>query len=1048
MPEERKDKITNRTMGEYSISKSYKGILRISHIMELVDTESDDFLNPTYFGNPSELMNISGGTYKSKEYGYQTAIKGMQPGGGIQRYESSNPRISVDKLKLNRVPMTDSMGNYMNWNVGLDGVTIGSNEDINGNDYSISSFKQWQNTKSSTVYQSTIFPVLETQELTVGLENKILRSNKKAVNKSITSIETGTKPAMLSIENFWESTPWNKQEISLYKKGIEGEKIPYKGYQFKTPKYSKTKNGETFTGGTNYSKIRTIFKNDKDYPQDYDVFMYRQNDYDVDNWDLTPKTSLLEDNEYNENVCNRVNTKILDCFANVDNLKEYVKKIIDKYMKGNVIEVPSGAVIWQYCSLEKWRAQDESPKGDATKLCEGGYPGHRPSLQIKDDNGKNPFFSSTIQGVCKKINRLRKNYKEEKTNDNEESEDDSMLIHEDSAFRKEIIPLYKRDYVLCDGSKYRVPYTAPLESNTTIPLIEHMERFFELFFNIGYRYTNRDFLQARCLSNYVDSNGYFPIDAASSAEKTLYVNSNNITHSFMNATYVQRLDRLYEKPLYSVGDWVVSNATNGYGFPKMELPTSDKWDNCDDFDVLFQEDMATMLACTEIYKEYKKHPDYRLMYKDEGKSTETSHEWNFDTIKKWLKQTKLPESYVFNSFIGDNKESMKTYYQYSEDGIKKNYKSSDGDYISVMNLQYNYCLDKTTPIINLGREVTTFGSPIKFYNPTTKRYEITCPANLPMVNFFITLITSKYNYDGALQVFFTGFYNYDFQVPNLMAKDGTPVFIGSGAYGESDDNYYKVKTVNSWSSSLTAGDIPHRHGIFKGAAPFMNSWENEQRGDAYKDKNFPADGNIDENINPYDYDVTNLSNSTPTSLYSEPSSSEGVVRIQMNKVIHHTDEKGNYIIKPISVNYEKNKGASYCPYNLIHFGNESDTTAKIFGWGSSLNQSSSNEDNENTDLDDDNPDKYSSFTTADGDLMSDYFNSIKGYNYSLRFNEDPRFVHNEPNRGVSSPPHESKESETTLVNFKNEDAKAIFFNTSSYNWFSPENVQMLPLIKL
>jgi hypothetical protein len=70
-------------------------------------------------------MNISGGTYSSDEIGYNTPIDGMN--GSINRYNSSNPNIGDDKLKLNRVPMTDSMGNYLNWNIGLDGVTIGSN---------------------------------------------------------------------------------------------------------------------------------------------------------------------------------------------------------------------------------------------------------------------------------------------------------------------------------------------------------------------------------------------------------------------------------------------------------------------------------------------------------------------------------------------------------------------------------------------------------------------------------------------------------------------------------------------------------------------------------------------------------------------------------------------------------------------------------------------------------------------------------------------------------------------------------------------------------
>ena len=172
--EERQDKVTHRTMGEYSIAKSFKGILRISHIMELIDGEPDYFLSPTYYGTPKRLMNISGGTYASKEVGYQTAIKAMQKGGGIERYEENNIRIGNDPLKLNRVPMTDSMGNYLNWNIGLDGITIGSNEDINGNELSITSFKQFQGEKDFIVYQEKIFPVVQTRDLTIGLENKMI----------------------------------------------------------------------------------------------------------------------------------------------------------------------------------------------------------------------------------------------------------------------------------------------------------------------------------------------------------------------------------------------------------------------------------------------------------------------------------------------------------------------------------------------------------------------------------------------------------------------------------------------------------------------------------------------------------------------------------------------------------------------------------------------------------------------------------------------------------------------------------------------------------
>ena len=174
-----------RTMGQQSISKSFKGILRISHIMELIEGENDIFtsnLNSTYYGNPDDLLNISGSAYKSDTYCYQTAIKAFD--GGINRYNSSNPNIGNDTLKLHRVPLTDSMGNYLNWNVGSDGVTIGSEEENNGD-------IKLHNSSND----EKIFPILKSKELIIGLENKLLPSDKKIVTKSLLSIESGKKPA-------------------------------------------------------------------------------------------------------------------------------------------------------------------------------------------------------------------------------------------------------------------------------------------------------------------------------------------------------------------------------------------------------------------------------------------------------------------------------------------------------------------------------------------------------------------------------------------------------------------------------------------------------------------------------------------------------------------------------------------------------------------------------------------------------------------------------------------------------------------------------------
>ena len=162
-------------------------------------------------------MNISGGAYKSREYGYQTAIKAMESG-SIQRYDSANPRIANDELKLNRVPMTDSMGNYTNWNIGLHGITIGSNPDINGNDLALTSFYQRENYNEQIV-QPKLFPVLKTNKnIIVGLENKLLATDKKGVYDSTTNLESNSMPAMLIIENQYDRTLKNTTPYKFWYK--------------------------------------------------------------------------------------------------------------------------------------------------------------------------------------------------------------------------------------------------------------------------------------------------------------------------------------------------------------------------------------------------------------------------------------------------------------------------------------------------------------------------------------------------------------------------------------------------------------------------------------------------------------------------------------------------------------------------------------------------------------------------------------------------------------------------------------------------------------
>lgn len=1010
-PEIRKDKITHRTMGEYSIAKSFKGILRVAHIMELVDGETDYFLSPTYFGKPKHLMNISGGTYKSKEYGYQTAIKAMQTGGGINRYEFTNPRIGNDKLRLNRVPMTDSMGNYLNWNLGTDGVTIGSNEDINGNYYGITHFKQYQGEKDFQVYQPVIFPILESRDITIGFENKIYKSNKKGINHGILSIEGGTEDAMLIVENLYDVSQQNKTVATYYRTASTGERE-----EVETGFYKNIVDGI----GQKYSKLRTIYKNTKDYPQEYDAFMFRQNDYDVDNYNLTHTDPVYKyDNDYNQNICDKIkdDKPVRDSIVDMVNLKDYVKSIIQKYMKGNVIEVPSGAVIWQYCSLEKWRAHTENSLGNATNLGDGGYPGHRPSLQLKENQNGNPFFSTTIQGVCKKINRLRKEFTNtDAQNILPEDEDPTvedknpMTLVEDSAYRREIIPLYKRDYALCDGSKYRLPYSAPLENSKLIPLQEHMDRFFELFFNIGYRYTEREKLQVRPKSKWDSSrNIHIPYDADG---KNL-INEKNINNAVLSKVWFENLHLLPENPPYD--SWITSeNAKDGLGYPKMISPKDDTYNNCDDLDVLFQEDLATMLTCTRIYEEFKNQ-----------KNRLNGKEWTFENVKEWLMTQKLPEEYIFNTFIGDLNPDILKY----KNNTNSNEQWYNGNSLvktapEVMIIDYNYCPDGQIPRLPIGREVTYFGSPMKFYSAEKQQYIITTPCNLPMVNYFIQLITSKGNSDSKLQMYFYSFYNYDFQVPNFMHNSNTPVMIGSGAFGENDENRASIKKVHSWSSNFSEGDYPHRHGVFL----WTGGGNNEQL------PGNPNSGFTDSRF----YNLPSASENAPVSLISH---SGGNVTNLMAAGKHggtlwNPDGNGNYIIKPVPLINERILGTSYSPYYLLQ---SDSTSAEYIGWETGTGYTF-----ESSQMVSNNPNKYVNFTEADGNYTNYYNKTENPYSFNLM--EDPRFENAEPNRGLTGPP-EYVEGQR-VVKYKDEDALMIFPDTEDINWFTPENIQMLPLIKL
>lgn len=100
-----------RDVQDTKISESYKGILRITNVSDV--TPSDDTYNNT---NLYSLDEVDTNPYLINGFIYSTPVLN----GKSKRYRSD------DEVKSNRIPVTDSFGNYLNWNINKQGLTIGS----------------------------------------------------------------------------------------------------------------------------------------------------------------------------------------------------------------------------------------------------------------------------------------------------------------------------------------------------------------------------------------------------------------------------------------------------------------------------------------------------------------------------------------------------------------------------------------------------------------------------------------------------------------------------------------------------------------------------------------------------------------------------------------------------------------------------------------------------------------------------------------------------------------------------------------------------------
>lgn len=1038
-------RIQNRTMGEYSIAKSFKGILRIAHIIDTIQGDPDIFLNPTYYGTPTARLDISGSA-DSKQKGVDSAVYSLKGDGTIKRY------ISDDELKNCRVPMTDSMGNYLNWNVGSNGITIGSEQFLNDTLLCYNVFQQKQNA-GIPIYQEKYFPIFQTKQILIGRNSKEHRTdNKNTIGVPLLSLVAGEKTPALIVENLYDKTNTNKETFNVY--SIDGNEVQVQNYK-----------------KTSHKKLRTVFEDNCQNPREHDVIMYRQNNWGYDNyranyvyksqtedpirdeenniWTIQDTSKLkdkfkLEESDrydYNKNFVTDYNLgQILDCHADVENIVDYVKLVIEKYLRGNIIEVPTGTVIWQYCSLDKWRAYKDDGMGVPLGHLSPISPGNRPTLETRaesqrDDRGNDipntvkPFYNSVIQGACRKINRLLiREPQKTPSLDTQINDEQYITTQNDSELLEELIPLYKRDYVLCDGSIYRIPfYPNFINSNIAYKLKEHKERFFELFFNLGYRYTERENMLSRPRVKYCTTDGQYHL--VNKDEKfiipqflynsDLYQSDKELFASLENVTQTQRdYGVLCDNP--NVPNW------SGEGAPDLVKPSTYK---LEDTDILFGEDFATMVAIEILYDYYKEQKlNYRI------KPT-------YEQMITYAKSAVIPEKYIFNSYIGHR------------DGIKVPYTNNG-----------------TLYKINIGKEVSKLSDKILYYYNYTNSIKQLEVYKLPMVNFFLHLLcNSQFCQDGQLMKYFYTYYSFDFQVPKFLPDDFTPSFIGSGGYSENDTNRVKLKKVVQWESKFNHASVPHRHGVFAGKSILNNlnvaDFSNASFSSYYKGNKISSAINSSVNIATfYGGEIQNFRG------FGTRSSFKG------KRGAFKTETQPNYIINQYYVQKDSIKKDRMNVTILNNnwqslengvFDGKKYETRDYYGYPTGgkrkFIEQPENWGNSNVSLDKPILNSDNTLPNSQHEIYSDenlinsqttrenYFNHQKNTWYSLSAYEDPRFDTAQPNRGLTSPPIAS--TQTIKIDYQKIELNALGYKSNEnengkYGFFSPQHITMLPLIKL
>lgn len=287
------NKLDERNVTDKPITETYKGILRVGNNIDIIEDIPDDFLHSAYFSD-------------------EWSGDGFNITRSFLDEESPNKRYSIKDAYSNlKLPVTDSMGNFLNFALGQNSSEIGKMP---------SAGKILDCTKQFNDEDKKTFTVVNSNNyIVMGLSPRVLEASKKVEGASLYIDGYNGDSARLVINNAY-----------LHGKSEDSNKL------------------DTIASA-GLEQVRTIYSYDGN-PKKYDAFIYNQENY-----------KISEDK------------KSIDCYISIDNIKDYVSNRLAGYLKNNTNILPSGTIVSQYCDLSKWFCISTDSKVPDDLNCWQGY---------------------------------------------------------------------------------------------------------------------------------------------------------------------------------------------------------------------------------------------------------------------------------------------------------------------------------------------------------------------------------------------------------------------------------------------------------------------------------------------------------------------------------------------------------------------------------------------------------------------------------------------------------------------------------------------------